>query len=113
MPDFGVTLTISAEERQDRWGVWVEELAFFAYGETADEAEKRVGDMLAAIATSFNDEPGGFETYLKERGVQYEVLDEPVVSGASRPHGVLGRLPPAFPRPHVVTRSEVSNALAV
>lgn len=68
--DMDIELTLSAEERPNCWAVWVNELAFYAYGSTKDKAINRVGDMLESLAASFGDALM-FKEYLQNHGVHY------------------------------------------
>ena len=77
MPEFDLTLTLSTMEFPDRWSTYVHELGFFAFGQTEEEAEERVGDHLRAIAESFAGDMPGFQGYLDEHGVKYILLDDP------------------------------------
>ena len=77
MPLLDVTLTVSTEERPDRWAAFVHELGFFAYGKTEEEASDRVERILSALAESFAGDVPGFNTYLDEHEVKYVRLDDP------------------------------------
>lgn len=77
MPLLDVTLTVSTEERPDRWAAFVHELGFFAYGKTEKEASDRVEHILSALAESFAGDAAGFSAYLDEHEVKYVQLDDP------------------------------------
>ena len=74
MPVLDLTLTVSTEDRGGRWAAYVNELNFFAYGNTQCEAIDRVNVVLNAISGSF-DSTEAFETYLEDNGVKW--LREP------------------------------------
>ena len=76
MPFLDVTLTVSTEERSDRWAAFVHELGFFAYGETEEEATDRVGHIVSALAESFAGDLPGFNAYLDKHEVKHVLLDD-------------------------------------
>ncbi|MCY4414890.1 MAG: hypothetical protein OXE87_01045 [Chloroflexi bacterium] len=86
MPEFGITLDVSVERRSKQWAVWANGVDFVAYGSTEDAAMDKVREMLQSLALSF-EEPGEFEAYLQDRGIQYLIRDVPelVEGGDSRP----------------------------
>ncbi len=74
MPVLDLTLTVSTEDRGGRWAAYVNELNFFAYGETEEEAVDRVNDILNALGESLGDISSA-EAYLTDNGVAW--LREP------------------------------------
>ena len=77
MPNLDMTLTITTEEREDRWAVFVKELAFTVYGVTEQEAQNAVEEAVTVLLNSFDGDAAALQEFLRHRNVAH-VLNEDI-----------------------------------
>lgn len=63
-------LSGEVEQREDRWAFWSQEFGFFAYGDSADGAEKAFRDALMEFLNSFESDDK-LREYLDKKGVYH------------------------------------------
>lgn len=58
------------EQLDDRWSFWSDQLGFFAYGSSREEAEDAFKDSLTDLVNSFDSDDELLD-YLERKGVDY------------------------------------------
>lgn len=109
-----VSLTVSSEEREDRWVVHVHELDYYAYGKTEDEALERVPYLFNALAESFGKDLDGFRDYLTTHQVKFIWAEDSPENESVQAIAERGFARAAIqPQLQTFNGIEVGNALAV